>query len=184
MAARNATTNDSSHHLSSSGSAISCTMIYRAQNVEGKMPHDSQRSRMFEAENSAGLESARLETVAEMQIFVDRITESRWWKTRTRKKFIKVMPGRGCRNALATYSRWGLPIIKMPKWSRSEYVILHELAHHLTPSEYAAHGKEFCKNHLAMIKRWLGHEQWKRLHNAFHNFNVKHHKRPEKILAA
>lgn len=145
------------------------------------MPRDSQRAKVYESERAADLVNNRLETTREIQAWVDSITRSRWWKSKTNIIHIYVWSGKGCRNAL---SGWDLrckrarPFIKMPPWSRSKATILHELVHHLISDSCAAHGREFCNVYLKAIRRWLGYDEWRKLHHEFHNLKVKHHKAP------
>lgn len=141
------------------------------------MPRDSQRSKVYEAETLANIESGYLKTVDEMQKFVNQIMSSRWWKSRSSIDYITVMPGRGCKRALATYTYTHKAAIKMPKWSRYEICILHELTHHLVHWENAAHGREFCRTYLEMIKRFLGHTQYVKQRDAFKKVGVKYCKR-------
>jgi len=60
-------------------------------------------------------------------------------------------PHRGQRRALA------YPVahmITLPRWARSRWVVLHELAHLLTPGE-AAHGPRFVGALIGLGARWL-----------------------------
>jgi putative metallohydrolase (TIGR04338 family) len=149
------------------------------------MPRDFQASKVQRAESHVN-EGERLETVSEMQAWIDKIISSRWWKNRSEIDYIRVMPGRGCRNALATQSimkgRW-VHTIKMPIWSRSQLVILHEICHHLTDPNgnwemtVAPHGREFCSSLVALVKRWMGNETAKKLREAYRNNRVKTRKR-------
>lgn len=75
---------------------------------------------------------------------------------------------------------WG---INLPRWARVEVVIVHELAHILTPEAEPWHGREFCRNYLALIKRWLSTEQAKALRASFKEHRVsgsgeKHEENP------
>lgn len=42
------------------------------------------------------------------------------------------------------------------RWALRELVVLHELAHHLTPSGVASHGGEFVSNFIDLIGRVMG----------------------------
>lgn len=44
------------------------------------------------------------------------------------------------------------------RWALRELVVLHELAHHLTPLSYAAHGPEFVANYITLLERAMGPE--------------------------
>lgn len=60
-------------------------------------------------------------------------------------------------------------------WSTREIVVLHELAHHVTPhgNEYAAHGPEFVGNFLALVREFMGPEVWMLLYDSMLQNNVK-----------
>lgn len=132
-------------------------------------PRDSQRAKVYRAQEQ--LPKGRyLKTMAEMRAYVDEIHSTRWFQKRwLRPHNIKVRDGRGRRNACAY---WGA--IKMPKWSRYEIYILHEMAH-LMPKgvnhTVASHGREFVKNFIALL-------EWKMKINprpVFREYRVKWH---------
>lgn len=145
---------------------------------------DNQRQRVYNADLHGG---QRMETVGEIQEYVDRITRSRWWKSQLKKnasmhrrfsngKTIKVKDGRGRSSACG--DSWTCSI-SMPRWSRTEGVILHEVAHVLTDYIYgregvAAHGPEFAKTYAALVKRWMGREAWEKLKANYKKHKVKY----------
>lgn len=47
--------------------------------------------------------------------------------------------------------------ITLPRWARSRWVILHELAHHLTPWD-EAHGPRFVGVLIGLAARWLDYD--------------------------
>ena len=148
-------------------------------------PRDSQMSRVYMAEGGVD-GGSRLETVTEMQAWVDKIMRSVWWKNRySYITYIQVMPGRGCKCALASWSKdrrnprgtW-IPSIKIPIWARYQFTILHEMAHHVTnptrfKDAYASHGPEFCWNFLALVKRWMGAADYADLRSKFRECKVR-----------
>ena len=65
-----------------------------------------------------------------------------------------VTDGRGCRSAY-WFSHWE---IKLPKWARQETVVLHELAHMITPMLFrrvAPHGREFVGVQMSLLNRYM-----------------------------
>ena len=114
-------------------------------------PRDSQRSKLYEAERAVTWEGERkFETVAEIQRYVDRLTSQMWWIKRwpritagtvltwdgfEDRPAIVVHDGRGRRRAGASNR-----MITMPKWSRVEHIVLHEVAHIVTVGNKASHG--------------------------------------------
>lgn len=133
---------------------------------------DNQRKRLYDAEfavRSFGTGAGRrLETVPEVQAYVNAILGSRWFKARWGVRSIPVLDGRGRRSACAEGSR-----IKMPLWARNEMVTLHEVAHVLTPGKYADHGPEFAGVLLALIRQFMGPEAAASLRESFRGHRVK-----------
>ncbi len=117
-------------------------------------PRDNQRSRLYSAE---GISGRHLPTVTLMQSYVDEVLSSRWFVARWGKRRIEVRDGRARRSACAVGN-----VIKMPTGMRHESVVLHEVAHVLTPFKYAAHGPEFAGVLLTLV----GHEMGPDAHNA------------------
>src|SRR4051812_8435020 len=113
---------------------------------------DNQRQRVYDAERDIKFGSDRLDDINLLQKYVNRITKSAWYRKRTAKNAdafrwaeIQVLDGRGRRKACG--SRWS-GYIKMPCWSRSVLITLHEVAHVCQPQISAGHGREFCKIYL------------------------------------
>jgi len=102
----------------------------------------------------------RMERVPDIQAWVDKILESHQWKTHFTNVIyankVEVKDGRGRRRAGG-----GMWEISLPKWARDKVVALHELTHSAVARKHpraAAHGHEFCKIFLMLVKRWIG--QW------------------------
>lgn len=57
-------------------------------------------------------------------------------------------------------------------WALRELVVLHELAHHVTPWTAAAHGPEFAANLIALVTETVGPEVGLLLRIACHDHNV------------
>lgn len=134
---------------------------------------DNQRKKLYCAEGV--VHGKHFETIPEIQEHVNKIAVSDWWKKH--HKFytypITVHDGRGRRNACAV----GMTDIKLPKWSRHEEVILHELAHLVVHSRFgnngaAGHGCEFAKVLLLMVKRFMGKEDYLKMKTGFKEHKV------------
>lgn len=150
---------------------------------------DSQRSKVYKAERACGyFHTRRIEVVSDIQAWLDKITGSAWYKkyklVRTdgenrglpfgkysqpyfRNPNIKVLDGRGRRSACAT-NGW----MKLPKWSRTKLIILHEMAHAIQ-IERPGHGRQFCMIYLDLVKRWIGIECYRALRASFRKHKVK-----------
>ena len=136
-------------------------------NTSGR-PRDSQRARLYraEAEVDAG---RRLPTVAKMQAYVDGLIGADWFVARWGEHAFEVRPGFGHRRATA--DEYG--VLQMPKWARSELVLLHEVAHCLTPRSVASHGPEYAGVLLALARRAMSPATAQSLEDAFSRQRVR-----------
>ncbi|UTC29781.1 hypothetical protein BAJUN_01510 [Bajunvirus bajun] len=117
---------------------------------------DSQRSKLYKAEGVLRSRAARLETVPDIERFIAKVIArapiqeryGRWLRTP-----IKVKDGRGRSNA-GGHERY----ITMPLWSRTDHIVLHELAHTLTRRKHgldvAGHGWQYAAIYLDLV--WFG----------------------------
>ena len=154
---------------------------------------DSQRSKLYKAEreikNPLALE--RIETVPEIQKWVDKICSYAWFKRRFGNNIrIRVEDGRGRRNASG--QRWLFRVlkddkieiyngyIKLPMWARKKWVILHEMAHVICRYK-PAHGRYFARCYLSLVHHVLGNEVRAELIGAFKKNKVKY--KPKRIVS-
>lgn len=145
--------------------------LYRARSEE----RDSQRSKLYKAEREVWAGSKRHETIEEVEAFVAKVRGRKVLKDRFKLALsnrIKIGDGRRRRNAAG--GRYG---IYMPRWSRSEMVILHELAHTITirlcGESVAAHGWQYANVYLQLVSSMLGREMHDRLKAAFKKHGVR-----------
>jgi putative metallohydrolase (TIGR04338 family) len=150
-----------------------------------KRARDFQKSKVYVAETDAGL-GQRILKVDEIQAWIDQITGTRWWRSRCYIEKLRVFDGRGTRKAYGGYfglwhsgkRGWG---ISMPRWSRYQLYILHELAHILIDqvrdTTVPHHGREFCRHLLALVGRWMGRDHVRLLRAAFRARGVKWHRK-------
>jgi len=137
---------------------------------------DSQRSKVYTAEGAIRGMGETLPQVDDMQAYVDRLVKYAWFRRRyPAVNKINVRDGRGQRNAIA---KWG-NIIAMPKWSRREPIVLHEVAHHCTDSVYgkrgvAAHGWQFAATFLELVRYAMGEEAAKALRASYREHKVRY----------
>lgn len=138
---------------------------------------DSQRSKVYAAEwHFCFSHSRKLTEMTDLQARVTQITASKWWRSRIKGwSRVKVKDGRGRRSACAW--SWDFSIA-IPRSSRTEGVLLHELAHLLTDHRHgrriAAHGREFCMEYLALVRRFMGKHAHDELRAAFKAGGVKY----------
>ena len=156
--------------------------------VASKSIRDSQRERVYRSERKVyyGVEdkprirdvTPDFKTVAECQAYVDYVTDSNAWIAMDvyQLNSIEVLDGRGRRRAGAIVE---FDQITLPKWTRSKYQILHELAHIAVglDESYASHGPEFTGIYLYLVHEFLGPEVHDKMVEAFETNKVKvlHH---------
>ena len=131
-------------------------------------PRDSQRARLYraEAEVDAG---RRLPTVEKMQAYVDSLVGADWFVVRWGRRSFDVRPGFGHRRATADEDG----VLQMPRWARTELVLLHEVAHCLTPRHVAAHGPEYAGVLVAVARRAMSPGTAQSLEDAFARNRVR-----------
>ena len=127
---------------------------------------DSQRSRVYKAEKE--IPHGRVfNSVKEIQDFCDRMTSSKWWQA-TYPNILKINVGDGRRRSSASGVRSGNTIkIAMPKFSRNELIVIHEVVHGLKKAGEAWHGKEYCGEYLKVVRHFMGVASSKALLDAF-----------------
>jgi putative metallohydrolase (TIGR04338 family) len=110
-------------------------------------------------------------TLQQAQKFVDALLKRSFIQRNYPFQYrIKVLDGRGRRSACATF-RHGEFAICLPKSMRNKYVILHEVAHHLT--DLNGHRAEFASCLLDLVRHFLGKDSADALQSAFHLKGVK-----------
>ena len=143
-------------------------MVWRLTEPAVPRPRDSQRARLYRAEDEVS-PGRRLPTVEILQTHIDELVTSDWFAGRWGRRSFEVRPGYGHRRATA--DRNG--VLQMPRWSRTELVLLHEVAHCLTPERYAAHGPEYAGVFLSLVRRRLSPAAAQALEDAFARHRVR-----------
>lgn len=136
--------------------------------AESARPRDSQRARLYRAEGEVG-SGRRLPTVERMQAWVDGLAATDWFVARWGDRAFEVRPGFGHRRATAGQDG----VLQMPKWARTELVLLHEVAHCLTPATVASHGPEYAGVLLTLARRGMGPGTAQHLEDAFARERVR-----------
>lgn len=127
-------------------------------------PRDYQRSRLYSAERAADtvVAGTRFDSLESARRYTMEIVRSSWWQARWPEvRIVNVLPGKGNRasgDRLAMPQRNGefFGIVWLRGWSLVASVLMHELAHVVTPRRYSAHGPEFAGNLLLFIRREFG----------------------------
>jgi putative metallohydrolase (TIGR04338 family) len=112
----------------------------------------------------------RLASVETMQDYVDRVARAEWFRARWGQRSFEVRPGFGHSRATATADG----VLQMPRWARSELFVLYEVAHCLTPEQYAVHGPEYAGVLLSLVRHQLGPGPAQALEDAFERHRVSY----------
>jgi putative metallohydrolase (TIGR04338 family) len=131
-------------------------------------PRDSQRARLYRAEDEVG-PGRRLPTVEALQAYVDGLVAAEWFSARWGDRWFEVRPGYGHRRATADERG----VLQLPRWARSELVVLHEVAHCLVPTSFASHGAEYAGVLLSLVRRQLSAGVAQALEDAFQRHRVR-----------
>jgi len=136
---------------------------------------DFQKQKCYDAErvfrNALGEKNEMISTVVKIQAYVDRICSYAWFKRRWGEVKVTVKQTvTGC--ARGSYlGSW----IKLPIWLGSKVVILHELAHAITPpSTGGGHGRYWAKTFLELVHHAMGESEMVLLRDNFKAYKVKY----------
>lgn len=121
------------------------------------MARDSQKSRLYAAEKEFKTgPHPEYRKVAQIEEFIAEMIATNWWQARyPHIPHIRVKDGRGTRIARGSSLAWQ---ISLPLWARTREIILHEVAHVLTPSHLPAHGREYAQVYYDLLLRFCGPE--------------------------
>lgn len=130
---------------------------------------DSQRQKVYDAEHFLQDVSHRFESLDEMQRYADNFIRSKWFRKRYWIKTITIKSGAGFRKATCygTYNA----VLYMPVWSRTEAVLLHEIAHAAAPAS-EMHGREFARIFVELVGHKMGQGAASRLKDSFRAHGV------------
>lgn len=165
---------------------------------------DSQRQKVYDSEyafRDAG-HSRKFKDITDAQKYIDRIERSSWFAKTfpTVKRHVKVTYKGGSRWANGGYGKISLPRAGW-YWAGNDVVVLHELAHNLTPGVMelgmctgmgdkkcgwhtepgthmvtgrpAAHGPEFTRIFLDLVRRFMGKDAYEALRGEYRKRRVK-----------
>lgn len=149
------------------------------------MSRDVQKSRLYAAEDAAlnghppsptsrrylildtlHPDGYRYASIASTQAYVDAVRTSAPFQRRWGHRSLKVYPNAGS-------SRGGGGLLHMSAdHRRNEYVVLHEMAHNLSPR--SGHGPEFAAVYLELVKVVMGAEAAAVLRSSYADRRVKY----------
>lgn len=149
-----------------------------------KRPRDNQRSRLYASEwECFGWPKMEFDDIDELSEYVWKVLSNHWvqQKYELARKMVngevklKISNGSGQRRALARRTD-DLMWISFPRKTRARHIVLHELAHILTPMEFAGHGREFARTYLSLVRIIMGVEKEKQLKAAMKKHKCKYSK--------
>jgi hypothetical protein len=150
--------------------------------MAGTKPRDSQKQRLYDAQRLAGFyETGEVMTIKEAQKFVNQVLSHR----RTKRLFnqyrfvfstfpskILVESGNGNHATIKSRNWETVKLIRLNKFGRNKFIVLHEIAHHITWGR-ESHGAEFADVLLQFTTRYLGKPNADKLANAFNEKKVR-----------
>lgn len=120
------------------------------------MPKDMQRNKVYRAEHIVLGKDPPQERFADLVVFVNQVTSSRWWGTRVpaiRSIVVGQTAGNHCGFATPpTTARF-----ELSHHRRTGLQVLHSLAHFHQPKDSVLHGPEFAQAFLHLVKQYLPH---------------------------
>jgi putative metallohydrolase (TIGR04338 family) len=133
-------------------------------------PRDSYKQRVYEAEAQAMPigPADRFKSLEDTEEFIRKVLGSRWRKKRFPYCAILTMANRKSYHATATGHNINLPAY----WAWTKQTALHETAHYLLRQSHnfhtrSAHGREYCKLMLELVRRFMGPEAGRALRAEF-----------------
>lgn len=139
---------------------------------------DTQKSKVYAAERAARalLDDKNVGSMLGVWTFIERVQRDRWFRRHYGYHRFQVSDGRGTRIA-----RGGGNWLNLPRWSRTPVVMLHEIAHCLTPDD-VGHGWRFCATHLALVRHFMGKEAHDRLRACYREHRVRYKQPRTRVL--
>ena len=150
--------------------------------MAGTKPRDSQKQRLYDAQRLAGFyDTGEVMTIKEAQKFVNQVlSHQKTKKLHKQYAFLasvypsKIIVEAGSGNHATMRNRnWEtVRLIRLNKFGRNKFIVLHEIAHHITWGR-ESHGAEFADVLLQFTTRYLGKPDADKLANAFNEKRVK-----------
>jgi putative metallohydrolase (TIGR04338 family) len=133
---------------------------------------DLQRQKVCDAERAIYEEFAgeRIDEVSDIGEYIKRLASHGWFKKRFGEHwYVRTVGGFGKSRCYRHEGCMGIP-----RWSRTEIAILHEVAHTLQHPRTQRHGREFCMIYMELVRLAVGKEVYKALKRRFQELKVEH----------
>lgn len=136
---------------------------------------DYQRGKVYKAEDAVfdKDKNAEMESLDEVRAYMGKVTGSDHWKAQEGWQRVKVGDGRGRRAACYKPTK---KQVCFPLWSRSKWIIIHEMAHcltHRTTKDGTGHGTHFAGHYLSLVEELLGSDSAHALAESFSKHGVR-----------
>jgi len=147
-------------------------------------PRDNQKSRLYAAEwECFGRPSMEFKDMGQLEDYLWSVLENRYVQKKYQiareivsgTQWLKVDNGAGFRQATTL---WHPDSIQMtfPRRSRCSWQVLHELSHVFTPRDAQAHGREFARIYLHLVRVFFGEEIQNKFKAGMKKHNCKYSK--------
>lgn len=145
---------------------------------------DPQKERVYAAEHAAfdpmfgtranGCPVVDFPDFPALRDYVTKIENDKWFRRHFGRRHFIVQDGRGLSTTLGVGQGRRINIAKD---GRCRWIVLHEIAHCLTFGFVQAHGPEYVRTYLALVRHFLGRKAWKALYTECRNRKVKMQRR-------
>lgn len=142
---------------------------------------DMQKNKLYMAERVLDDHKYHFRRLADIQKYVDAILASEWWQDRSDVNEVTILMGNRNSGKAAAYPAcasfrgkvYTHPFITLPgPWACTKRVVLHELAHVLTPTD-VGHGPHYCGRFIEIVEEYMGRIDSKRLAKSMTDEGVK-----------
>jgi len=139
---------------------------------EGR-PRDYQVGKVYAAEH--GFDGYAFTSAGAVQAFVKRVLRSATWKRLSVVRVVEVK--------IVSRRRWyagdregrfrGFVALRGDAKTYGMEIVIHELTHITIPNTLPDHGREFCRNELILVRRFMGPEAEADLRSRFEAHGVE-----------
>jgi len=145
---------------------------------------DSQRSKVYRSEKVVP-QGLQFKELADVQAYLKQLQSHAWFRRRWAPRDFHLKDGRGARRGRASHGWWAR-IITLPRATRYQSYVLHEVAHHLAGLN-ERHGPKFCRVYWTLVRYEFGPEAAKALKTEWAKNRVRWRKKrrlsPETLAA-
>lgn len=157
----------------------SCLYCSRRKRGPNRRARDSQKKKLYASEDKVDAKTPDLESMLYVKLFADKVVGSAYYRKHYGHMTVDVRDGRRRRSACASGGYNGHGIIRMPRWSRSKMIVLHELSHLAVAYNHKDvgvtwHGREFARIYLDLVRHVLGDAKAEELKASFKAHGVKY----------